>query len=627
LRAEEVGTDFGDDGQIAEISWYGTLVHELLHLWDFRGQLWLQGPDTGHSFTEAFEPWANAEFGLHYLYTHFSVFGALPPQQGLDWIEGLQIARYINEPLLDWDSYYSDEAYALSLAGNAPVPRDYERLAIQGAFVTRLMRLHGVAAMQGVSDLLEAYRLTGADVGSLTPADVNRNFIRFIGDGLQLDISGYLDFWKFPVPADLRTHLAQYPPSPMLVDGDNDGIAPWFGDYDDIRNDIYPGADELLDGVDNNLNGMIDELVVTETGGDFPASTAITLPVAINGELSDLADVDSFTFTLAEPSLVSFQTQTIRGDVTAEINGRTYERLIGGLRLDGGFANEINDTFRGGSERTFAVEAGAHTLEVGAFNSNSNPGEYQVQVFINDYAPPPLANNSDTYDFKVYPNLKPNGAFDCATVNDVDTSQCEGLVNLYETYGVDWVDARGWLMTPDACYWRGVFCNNEGVSRLLLGNPRSMNGSPPNADDLPFPGLRQLRMSGNLSAQPLSDMFGHLTQLRQLSMGNSNLQGSLPASLGSLPDLTTIIANNNQFSGELPGTWSDATSLRYIDIRNNPNLSGPIPAAWAVLDLDSFYFDADRLCTTPVIAAWLAGIENVTPGSLPCGYLFGDGFE
>ena len=613
LLDEESGDDFGTGGQTAEPAWLDTVIHELLHQWDGHGSLWLQGPDTAHSFTEAFQPWVNAQFGWHYLATHLSVFGTLPAQQGLDWIEGLQIDRYINDPSLSWDTYFSDEAYELARTFSSPVPKDYERLGIQGAFVARLMRLHGVEAMQGVWDLIEAYRLTEPDIASLTPDDINRNFIQFIGDGLELDISEYLDYWKFPVPDDLRTHLSQYPPSPMLSDGDGDGVDPWHGDYDDTRADVFPGAEELLDGIDNNLNGVVDEQVVTESGNDFPASTAITVPAVITGEISDLLDVDTFTFTLAETSLVSVQTQTIRADMPRELDGRIYERTIATVRLDGSFANWIEDIFRGGSERTFAVEAGAHTLEIGTWDEFSNPGEYEVQIFINGYTPPPLDLNDGTYDFKIYTDLKAGNSFDCTTVNDMTSDQCEGLVALQSKYGDQWADARGWLKTPDACYWRGVFCNKDGVSRLILDSNRLTNGAPPEASDLPFPALRQLMLNGNRDGHTLSDPFGHLTELRQMSLAHNNVSGTLPESLGSLSHLTTIMLNNNQFSGELPEPWANATALKHVEIQNN-NLSGAIPTDWRKLKLDTFHFDAESHCVNPVIEKWLATIENVTPG-------------
>lgn len=53
-----------------------------------------------------------------------------------------------------------------------------------------------------------------------------------------------------------------------LFDGDGDGHAPTTAgacgdDCDDTRDDVYPGAEELCDGVDNNCNIDVDELAPT----------------------------------------------------------------------------------------------------------------------------------------------------------------------------------------------------------------------------------------------------------------------------------------------------------------------------------------------------------------------------
>ena len=43
-----------------------------------------------------------------------------------------------------------------------------------------------------------------------------------------------------------------------LIDADNDGFTIQDGDCDDQEAGVYPGADEVCDGVDNNCDGNID---------------------------------------------------------------------------------------------------------------------------------------------------------------------------------------------------------------------------------------------------------------------------------------------------------------------------------------------------------------------------------
>lgn len=46
--------------------------------------------------------------------------------------------------------------------------------------------------------------------------------------------------------------------TPDIIDQDKDGFSPDDGDCDDLNDAVYPGADELCDGLDNNCNGELD---------------------------------------------------------------------------------------------------------------------------------------------------------------------------------------------------------------------------------------------------------------------------------------------------------------------------------------------------------------------------------
>jgi hypothetical protein len=61
-------------------------------------------------------------------------------------------------------------------------------------------------------------------------------------------------------PENAKTACEENPQSPECVDNDKDGVVA-AKDCDDTNPDIRPGAIERCDGVDNNCNGEVDEVL------------------------------------------------------------------------------------------------------------------------------------------------------------------------------------------------------------------------------------------------------------------------------------------------------------------------------------------------------------------------------
>lgn len=144
-----------------------------------------------------------------------------------------------------------------------------------------------------------------------------------------------------------------------------------------------------------------------------------------------------------------------------------------------------------------------------------------------------------------------SGGFDCAGVTQLPPSECEALLDLYEsTNGPEWVDNSGWLATNRPCSWTGITCVGEHVSHLNLS----------------YNGLRG----------PLSSALGDLSRLQEIALGTNQLSGPIPAELGNLSELVSLYLWDNQLAGPLPAEMEHLGHLRNLSLSHN-QMSGPIP--------------------------------------------------
>lgn len=152
-----------------------------------------------------------------------------------------------------------------------------------------------------------------------------------------------------------------------------------------------------------------------------------------------------------------------------------------------------------------------------------------------------------------------------------------------------------WDFTADPCNFAGVFCADDKVIALNLGDPRA--GSPgltgkldPSisklsalADFTVVPGriygplpqslsqlknLRFLGVSRNFISGEIPAGLGQLRNLRTIDLSYNQLSGAIPPSIGKMPQLTNLFLCHNRLSGSVP-SFASAYSLTHLELKHN----------------------------------------------------------
>ena len=186
-----------------------------------------------------------------------------------------------------------------------------------------------------------------------------------------------------------------------------------------------------------------------------------------------------------------------------------------------------------------------------------------------------------------------------------------------------------WDFTADPCNFAGVFCADDKVIALNLGDPRA--GSPgltgkldPSisklsalADFTVVPGriygplpqslsqlknLRFLGLSRNFISGQIPSGLGQLRNLRTIDLSYNQLTGTIPPSIGAMPELTNLFLCHNRLSGSVP-SFASSYSLTRLELKHN-TLSGsfaedslPPSLQYLSLSWNRFTGPVDRLLT------------------------------
>jgi regulation of enolase protein 1 (concanavalin A-like superfamily) len=270
------------------------IIHEFAHAFDFYSPIIFvasSGPP-GHAWTT---------FWQHYMQYHLR-----QPEAGLNSPDYLDyVIRSIQEvyetfPNATWERCIRDQA-CIDGVHNDTVMNEFS----QGGPILRIAQMYGDAAIGNWIKSLKDIMTERGNVAPTTDQGRSELLIESLSRTTKADLSCFFDFWHWPMGSALRGRLATYGPNAFCADNDGDGYSRLKYDCNDQSANVHPGAVEIMNGIDDDCDGVKDDAVVKETGAGFPPSQAnplpVPLPVRIEGSAPSLAGnvSDCFSITLA----------------------------------------------------------------------------------------------------------------------------------------------------------------------------------------------------------------------------------------------------------------------------------------------------------------------------------------
>jgi len=208
-----------------------------------------------------------------------------------------------------WDPYYWNSTLTWEnavLGGDQNLEMTH---LIWGGVNLRFAQLHGAEAVRGAMQFWKNYKAQNPPPST---AEAKEDLhLEGLAAGVGLNLTCYAKAWRWQASPELQERMANAygTVNPFCQDGDDDGFSRLTGDLIDNNEFVYPGALELANGIDDDCDGLVDNVVFAEpTGGDFPSwpnATDVPLPSRITG-IGAFQDGDYFEFNLPNPGRVGF---------------------------------------------------------------------------------------------------------------------------------------------------------------------------------------------------------------------------------------------------------------------------------------------------------------------------------
>jgi regulation of enolase protein 1 (concanavalin A-like superfamily) len=275
------------------------VIHEMGHDYDGYHDALYGGADPAHAWTMFFDNYIKLYLGLSYNgmnatdFFHFRLRKVFEPYEtfpGSTWSQCISGRNCDPVGIVD----------ALGLDVGA-----------QGGLVMRIVELYGTSSITG---WLGSVRTLLAQRAAPPATDLDRAelFMESLSMTVKANLSCVFDQLRWPVGTAVRNRMAQYgAASAFCADADFDGYTRLNHDCNDASASVHPGAVETVNGVDDDCDGVKDDLLVKETTG-FPhaplSAQTVPMPVRITGNVPTTSDqdIDCLQFTLPAADSIWF---------------------------------------------------------------------------------------------------------------------------------------------------------------------------------------------------------------------------------------------------------------------------------------------------------------------------------
>lgn len=269
--------------EIAADKGMSVLVHEMTHNFDIYWPYLYYLPGHPHAWTDFVNLYL-------FLYNQEGSADGPPEEVAAHWLE--TTGPYFKDPAADWAHCVRDGACE---------DRGITANNAWGGFGFRIALFYGPRAARASMTFLRDY--TRTHTPPTTPEGKEDLYVEALASGAGQNLSCVANTWHWYASPELRRRMRQRwgMDNPVCKDQDRDGKSPVQGDCDDTRKSVRPGALEKKDGVDNDCDGLVDEVTYRELGSsDFPDLQGLSLPAQIFGQIDGVQDrVDRFWFRLS----------------------------------------------------------------------------------------------------------------------------------------------------------------------------------------------------------------------------------------------------------------------------------------------------------------------------------------